>query len=35
MKVPEVENVTGAVIGKALAPLPSGRELIPILVGLQ
>jgi hypothetical protein len=25
----------GAVIGKALSPLPSGQNLIPILVALQ
>jgi hypothetical protein len=29
------ERMMGAVIGKALRPLPAGRSLIPILIGLQ
>jgi hypothetical protein len=35
MKAADREHAFGAVIGKALAPLPSGRGLIPILVALQ
>jgi hypothetical protein len=35
MKAADPQRAFGAVIGKALAPLPSGRGLIPILVALQ
>jgi hypothetical protein len=35
MKAQDPERAFGAVIGKALAPLRDGRDLIPILVALQ
>jgi hypothetical protein len=35
MKAADPGRAFGAVIGKALAPLPSGKGLIPILVALQ
>jgi hypothetical protein len=35
MKAADPQRAFGAVIGKALAPLPCGRGLIPILVALQ
>jgi hypothetical protein len=35
MKASDPQRAFGAVIGKALAPLPRGRGLIPILVALQ
>lgn len=35
MKAADPERAFGAVIGKALAPLASGRDMIPILVALQ
>jgi hypothetical protein len=35
MKATDPQRAFGAVIGKALAPLPSGRGLIPILIALQ
>jgi hypothetical protein len=35
MKAADPQRAFGAVIGKALAPLPEGRGLIPILVALQ
>lgn len=35
MKVSNKRRAFGAVLGKALAPLPNGRGLIPILVALQ
>jgi hypothetical protein len=35
MKATDPQRAFGAVIGKALAPLSSGRALIPILVALQ
>jgi hypothetical protein len=35
MKAADAAQAFGAVLGKALAPLPSGRGLVPILVTLQ
>jgi hypothetical protein len=35
MKVTDLSRAFGAVIGKALRPLPTGQRLIPILVALQ
>lgn len=35
MKAEDPERAFGAVIGKALAPLPDGQGLIPVLVALQ
>jgi len=35
MKAADPARAFGAVIGKALAPLPHGRGLLPILVSLQ
>ena len=35
MKAADFANATGALIGKALAPLADGRGLIPILVALH
>jgi hypothetical protein len=35
MKAVDASRSFGAVIGKALAPLPSGRGLVPIIVSLQ
>jgi hypothetical protein len=35
MKATDVERAFGAVIGKALRPLASGQDLIPILIALQ
>ena len=35
MKATDRERAFGAVIGKALAPLVSGRGLIPVLVALN
>ena len=32
MKVSDTTRAIGAIIGKALAPLAAGRQLIPILV---
>jgi hypothetical protein len=35
MRIGDRDRALGAVLGKALAPLPSGRGLIPVLVTLQ
>jgi hypothetical protein len=35
MKASDPQRALGAVIGKALRPLTSGRKLIPVLVALQ
>jgi hypothetical protein len=35
MKVSDRRSAIGATVGKALAPLPSGRGIIPILIVLQ
>ena len=35
MKASDPSRAFGAVIGKALRPLPSGQELVPILIALQ
>jgi hypothetical protein len=35
MKAADPRRAFGAVIGKALRPLPAGRGLVPILVALQ
>jgi hypothetical protein len=35
MKASDLLKAFGAVIGKALRPLASGQELIPILIALQ
>jgi hypothetical protein len=35
MKASDPSRAFGAVIGKALRPLPSGRGKIPVLVALQ
>jgi hypothetical protein len=35
MKIGDRGRALGAILGKALAPLPSGQGLIPILVTLQ
>jgi len=35
MKATDNARAFGAVLGKALAPLPSGKGLVPILVTLQ
>jgi hypothetical protein len=35
IKAPDAARATGAIVGKALAPLASGRKLIPILVSAR
>jgi hypothetical protein len=35
MEATEPEKAYGSIIGKALKPLPAGRDLIPIPVALQ
>jgi hypothetical protein len=35
MKVSDPSRAFGAVIGKALQPLPDGQRLVPILIALQ
>ncbi|MBX1712591.1 hypothetical protein I9C95_04940, partial [Campylobacter jejuni] len=35
MRIVDGERAFGAVLGKALAPLPAGSGLIPVLVALQ
>jgi hypothetical protein len=35
MRVTDRSQALGAVIGKALAPLPKGRAIIPVLITLQ
>jgi hypothetical protein len=35
MKAADPRRAFGAVLGKALRPMPSGRGLLPILIALQ
>ena len=35
MRVTDLGRAVGSMIGKALQPLPSGQQLIPILVGVR